>query len=581
MISAIYARKSTEQNGVADEAKSVARQIEHAKVYAAKKGWPVAEDHIYTDDGISGAEFEKRPQLMRLIADVGRKPRPFDVLVISEKSRLGREAWDVGYYIKKIVRAGVRIVSYLDGKEVAFETATERMMESMLASVDDLERERASQRTFDAMLRKAKAGHVTGGTVFGYTNARAAENGHVERRINDVEAAVIHRVFTMAAAGAGVKRIAAALNAEGAPAPTPRRLGRPRGWSPSTVRDVLYRELYRGGIVWNRSRKRDAWGQKRQRRRDETEWLRVEAPALRIVPEALWTDAHARMAAAAAVYRQRTGGRAFGRPANGVESHYLLTGLGACAACGGSMAVLKRAHGPRGNRQQVPFYGCMTRHLRGEAVCQNALEVRLVDAEQAVLAAVEHDLLNVAVLETSLYKAIAALQDGDGADVRLTAMRDELARIDAEVGRLAQAIAQGGNLPALVALLQVRERRRAQVRAALAEVERKRTPHGAVGDLGQALAAMRGALTDWQGLLRQETGPARQALRALLQGRLVFAPQARESARFYRFEGAGTISPVIAGSADLQKVWCPRGDIRDRGRLPFALRGRAVAGRAA
>ena len=36
---AIYARKSTEQNGVADEQKSVARQVEHARQYAASKGW--------------------------------------------------------------------------------------------------------------------------------------------------------------------------------------------------------------------------------------------------------------------------------------------------------------------------------------------------------------------------------------------------------------------------------------------------------------------------------------------------------------------------------------------------------------
>ena len=41
MIAAIYARKSTEQNGVGDEEKSVTRQIEHAKAYAAKKGWAV------------------------------------------------------------------------------------------------------------------------------------------------------------------------------------------------------------------------------------------------------------------------------------------------------------------------------------------------------------------------------------------------------------------------------------------------------------------------------------------------------------------------------------------------------------
>ena len=39
MIAAIYARKSTEQDGVKEEAKSVTRQIEHAKDYARRKGW--------------------------------------------------------------------------------------------------------------------------------------------------------------------------------------------------------------------------------------------------------------------------------------------------------------------------------------------------------------------------------------------------------------------------------------------------------------------------------------------------------------------------------------------------------------
>ena len=42
MIAAIYARKSTEQNGVSDEEKSVTRQIDHAKAYAARKGWTVS-----------------------------------------------------------------------------------------------------------------------------------------------------------------------------------------------------------------------------------------------------------------------------------------------------------------------------------------------------------------------------------------------------------------------------------------------------------------------------------------------------------------------------------------------------------
>jgi hypothetical protein len=37
MIAAIYARKTTEQNGVSDDQKSVTRQIEHATAYAKKR----------------------------------------------------------------------------------------------------------------------------------------------------------------------------------------------------------------------------------------------------------------------------------------------------------------------------------------------------------------------------------------------------------------------------------------------------------------------------------------------------------------------------------------------------------------
>lgn len=47
MIAAIYARKSTEQNGVAEQ-KSFARQIDHARAYARRKGWTVADDHART-----------------------------------------------------------------------------------------------------------------------------------------------------------------------------------------------------------------------------------------------------------------------------------------------------------------------------------------------------------------------------------------------------------------------------------------------------------------------------------------------------------------------------------------------------
>ena len=61
MIAAVYARKSTEQAGVADEQKSVTRQIDHARAYAVRKGWTVDDGFVFIDDGISGAEFTNRP----------------------------------------------------------------------------------------------------------------------------------------------------------------------------------------------------------------------------------------------------------------------------------------------------------------------------------------------------------------------------------------------------------------------------------------------------------------------------------------------------------------------------------------
>jgi site-specific DNA recombinase len=116
MIAAIYARKSTEQNGVSDEEKSVTRQIEHGKAYATKKGWTVPDELIFVDDGISGAEFVKRPGLIRLTNAI--KPKPsFQFLIMSEESRLGRESIETSYILKQIIDARVRVFFYLEDRE--------------------------------------------------------------------------------------------------------------------------------------------------------------------------------------------------------------------------------------------------------------------------------------------------------------------------------------------------------------------------------------------------------------------------------------------------------------------------------
>ena len=148
--------------------------------------------------------------------------------------------------------------------------------------------------------------------MFGYRNRDVCgvdgRRSHVERAIDDTQAAVVRRIFALCAKGYGKVAIAKRLNAEAAPAPRAQQ-GSPHAWAPSSVRAVLYRELYRGEIVWNRTKKRDSWGVKRQRPRAESEWLRVPVPELRIVDESLWDAAHARLAATRQTYLRTQGGR--------------------------------------------------------------------------------------------------------------------------------------------------------------------------------------------------------------------------------------------------------------------------------
>ena len=328
------------------------------------------------------------------------KPKaPFQVLVMSEESRLGREAIETAYALKQLVQAGVRIFFYLEDRERTLDSPTDKIMMSLTAFADELEREKARQRTYDAMIRKAKAGHVTGGRVFGYDNVEIAgpdgQRSHVERRINEAEATVVRRIFELSADGIGLTGIAKTLNADGATSPRPPQ-GRPAGWVASTVREVLLRPLYRGEILWNQPRKRDRWGQQRQHGRPEAEWLRVSASNLRVVSDELWDAATRAFQTRQTRWSGGGGDRAY------TTARYLLSGFARCACCGGSMSPQARSHGTGANRFRVAFYGCNAHRSRGPAVCGNQLVARSTTLEAEVLATMRDDIFRPAVIERAI-----------------------------------------------------------------------------------------------------------------------------------------------------------------------------------
>ncbi len=235
----------------------------------------------------------------------------FDVLIVSELSRLGREQLETGYALKQLSQAGVKVWSFLEDREILLNTPTDKFLMSAMSFAAEVEREKARQRVSDAMLRKARLGYVCGGRTFGYKNERV--DGHVERRINKDEAAVVRRIFALCVDGNGLKTITKILNAEGVISPRPKR-GRPRAWAPSSVRTVLYQDLYRGVAVYNRRRMSDMWGRRKRRWRPAREWITVDVPQLRIVSDEQWAAAHTRLEAARQAYLKDTGGRRFGHP---------------------------------------------------------------------------------------------------------------------------------------------------------------------------------------------------------------------------------------------------------------------------
>jgi site-specific DNA recombinase len=492
MIAAIYARKSTDQNGVSDDAKSVTRQVENARAFAASKGWTVNESCVYEDDAISGAKFgTDRPGLARLLNAL--KPRQFEVLIVSEVSRVGREMSQTGHVFGEIYRAGVRCFSYLDGREILLESALDKVMLSLTTFAAELEREKARQRTRDAMLRKAKAGHVTGGRVFGYDNVRV--NGHVERRINDAEAAVVRRIYELAALGQGLRVIAHSLNAEKQPSPRPQK-GRPAGWAPSSVREVLGRPLYRGIIEWDKSR-RNSEG-KQSHARQNTDTVRVDAPHLRIIPDALAATVDAQRAENGERYIRCGSGRLNGRPAPRAVKH-ILSGLLRCK-CGASFEGLK------GGKDGGVYYVCSAARRKGPTVCGNLTRLPAALVEESILCEVETKLLTADVMQPALDAVLERLAANVSERASLEAERAKLSR---ELSNLAAAVAAGVDPKTFVAEIKKREAR-------AVEIDQEMTRPSV--DREGIRRALEAKIEDWRALLRGSPTHGRTVLGRLLNG---------------------------------------------------------------
>jgi site-specific DNA recombinase len=536
IAAAAYARRSTEQH-VAEDARSVSRQLELGRDFAAERGWTIVAE--YADDGISGALGTKLTDRARMLAAAADEK--FSVLIVRDLDRLSRNDEELPSLIYTLRDAGVEVWCYADRKSVDTRTALTRGMLSMRATFAAAEREAAQSRTREAMRSKAQRGHVAGGVVYGYRNVRAGD--HVERAIHTDQATIIRRIFSESAAGSGIARIAKGLNAEGVPSPA-----RGRGWASTGVREILFRPLYRGRVVYGRTRWEYRGGRKFKVRVPESEWIVLERPELRIVGEDLWATAHARMDRTRELYRKSGRGALWGRPVATAGGHgvsYLLSGLLLCGVCGWGFHATHRTS-RRGEAKR--YYICTAHRTRGDVVCGNAWSAPMEELHHDVVTALKRDVLDPEWVRDVL-KQTLELRAARPAAVaeRRKAILAELERLEAELRRYAEAIGAGEPLPAILEAMRTRERRRQAAQAELSAlpVAERRAPAVAAPDVYRRLSSQ---LTDWQGLLDRHPARARdEVIRPLLTGRLVLTPRLIDEGRWFEFSGDASYGALIRG----------------------------------
>jgi hypothetical protein len=114
-----------------------------------------------------------------------------------------------------------------------------------------------------------------------------------------------------------------------------------------------------------------------------------------------------------------------------------------------------------------------------------------------------------------------------------------LAVLEQELARFTAAVAQGGNLPALVDAIKVREQRKRQLLGELAGLDGLQRV--ASLDVGQLQSELQTRLADWQCLLNRQVPVARQIIKKLLSGRIVFR-QTEEGG--YEFSGQASLGAL-------------------------------------
>ena len=439
---ACYTRFSTDKQTPI----SIEDQTRKCKEFAATKKWTLLEDHIYADQAVSGAGGD-RDGLKRLLAAAKSLPRPFDVILLDDTSRLSRNVGDGARIRERLSFLGVRIVAVSQGIDSQDEQA--EVLFDVHALVDNLYIKELGKKTHRGLEGLALRGFHTGGHCYGYRNVQV--EGGVRLEVVEAEAGVIRRIFEMAACGCSLKKIAKALNSEEVTPPRPRVSRQDATWCPTAIHAMLRRDMYVGRVIWNRSKfiKSPGTNKRVRRPRPRSEWRIIDRPELRIVGDELWERVQAHITWTKKIYGQQERDGLLNRTAS---SQYLFSGIVKCAVCGGNL-VITSGRSRRGHRR----YGCSQHFYRG--ACKNGLQIRKDWLEQKLLSGLQEAVLRPEAVKYAVEEFGRQLESASqNASREIQRARDDKHKVQDELNRLVAAVATGGHSIVLLEAIKQREK---------------------------------------------------------------------------------------------------------------------------
>ena len=344
---AAYCRVSTDKS---DQLNSLEAQKEFFSEYTKRTGDTLVR--LYADEGISGTKIKNRKEFLHMMSDA--EHGLFDMVVVKDISRFARNTVDLLQSVRKLKSLGI---------ETHFLTANMTSMgnsEFVLTIFGALAQEESantSKRVKFGKKMNAEKGRVPN-IVYGYDKTIG---DYFNLTINREEAKVVKQIYKWyTEEGYGAAKISNMLNEKGY------KTKRNCKWSQNAICRILTNEIYIGKIINGKEEVSDfLTGQRRGK--DETEWMVVEHPELRIIEDQIFESAQE-------ILRGRHD--AFNLSHERQSNKHLFSTLIKCKECGWSFRRTVRTY-----KNTYVRWVCSGRNGRGADSCPNKT---VVDEEELI-----------------------------------------------------------------------------------------------------------------------------------------------------------------------------------------------------